>query len=161
MTNLELPPYAYGGARALVLLHEERLRRFVETWRRAKERAIALPATEDPAYVSLEALLRHVLSSAGGYMTWSCEVLGLPDPGMPPPPEVDRVEHELGSHVDALLERWRTPLAEVDEERFYRPTHASRWHVEYCVDAMLEHAVMHPIRHEHQLRTLMGEGTVG
>jgi len=34
---------------------------------------------------------------------------------------------------------------------FDRPEHESRWGVKDYVDAMLEHAVMHPIRHAFQL----------
>ena len=66
----------------MVLLHEEHLRRFVHTWRLALASSVSLPATDDPAYASLEALGRHVLSAAGGYMIWMCEVLALPDPGI-------------------------------------------------------------------------------
>ena len=66
----------------MVLLHEEHLRRFVHVWRLALESSVSLPPTDDPAYVSLEALGRHVLSAAAGYMIWMCEVLELPDPGI-------------------------------------------------------------------------------
>jgi hypothetical protein len=33
----------------------------------------------------------------------------------------------------------------------------SRWNVHYCIDAMLEHAVMHPIRHTFQLQELLAK----
>ena len=36
--------------------------------------------------------------------------------------------------------------------------HLSRWKVTYCIDGMLEHAVMHPIRHRVQLEALLGRG---
>jgi hypothetical protein len=41
-------------------------------------------------------------------------------------------------------------------EEFSKPVYSSRWGVNYCVDAMLEHAVMHPERHRFQLLELMG-----
>src|ERR1700680_1319387 len=75
--------YRSRAVRAMVLLHEEHLRRFVHTWRLALASSVSLPPTEDPAYASLEALGRHVLSAAGGYMIWMCEVLALPEPGAP------------------------------------------------------------------------------
>ena len=96
-------PYRSRAVRAMVLLHEEHLRRFVQTWRLAMAVAASLPPTADPSYASLGALERHVLSAAVGYLVWICEVLRLPDP------EVRRI------------------------------------------DSMLEHAVMHPIRHSFQL----------
>ena len=60
-------PYRSRAVRAMVLLHEEHLRRFVHVWRLALESSVSLPPTDDPAYASLEALGRHVLSAAGGY----------------------------------------------------------------------------------------------
>jgi hypothetical protein len=71
-TNLQ---YRSRAVRALVLLHEQHLRRFVHTWRRALAASVILPPTDDPAYASLGALGRHVLGAARGYMTWMCEML--------------------------------------------------------------------------------------
>ena len=151
----ELKPYRSGGARALVLLHDRHLRSFVDTWFQAQAAGVVLPETDDPSYVSMEALLRHVLRAARGYMTWFCQVLELPEPGIRKTPETDTVEAEADSYLTHLLEQWRLPLADVDEPRFHQPTFASRWGVHYCIDAMLEHAVMHPIRHSFQLAELM------
>ena len=64
---------------------------------------------------------------------------------------------EAESHLEHLRERWRTSLADVEEERFDHPTHTSGWGVDYCVDAMLEHAVMHPMRHRFQLEEWIEE----
>src|SRR5580704_17485657 len=74
--------YRSRAVRAMVLLHEEHLRRFVHVWRLALESSVSLPPTDDPAYESLEAFGRHVLCAAGSYMIWMCEVLALPDPGI-------------------------------------------------------------------------------
>src|ERR1035438_4902092 len=63
-------PYRSRAVRAMVLLHEEHLRRFVHTWRLALATSVSLPPTDDPAYASLGALGRHVLGVAGGYMVW-------------------------------------------------------------------------------------------
>ncbi len=88
-------------------------------------------------------------------MTWMCESLGLEDPGIAPPPPVARVAEEADAYVEHLLARWRLPLAALPEDRFHSPEFRSRWGVLYCVDAMLEHAVMHPVRHAFQLRELL------
>ncbi|MGE3800137.1 MAG: hypothetical protein AB7H80_03885 [Candidatus Kapaibacterium sp.] len=150
-----LATYNYRGARAMVLLHEEYMRSCLNTWKRAKEAGILLPATDDPDYESMESLLQHIFRAARGYMVWMCEKLELPDPMIDPVPHLDKVA-ELGeSYLEHLLERWRTPLTDVPEERFGIPTYPSRWGVDYCIDAMLEHAVMHPIRHEFQLKELI------
>ena len=51
----------------MTLLHEEHLRAFVVVWRAARQAGVALPATADPNYASLEVLLQHVLRAARGY----------------------------------------------------------------------------------------------
>ena len=53
--------------------------------------------------------------------------------------------------MEHVLERWRTPLQEVGDDRLETTEYPSRWQTRYCIDAMLEHAVMHPIRHAFQL----------
>lgn len=154
MPTHDLQDYRYRGARALVLLHEKEMRALLPVWKRAKAAAVRLPATGDSDYASLDSLLHHALRAARGYMTWLCEKLGLPDPGIEPPPEAARVEREAEQYVEHLLARWRTPLAEVEEARF-GATHKTRWGEDMSCEGMLEHAVMHPIRHRFQLEELM------
>ena len=150
----ELPAYQYQGARALVLLHEEQMRDFLAVWRQAAAAKLALPATADSDYASLETLLRHVLACARGYMIWCCASLGLPEPAIAEAPPVERIAAEAQAYLDQVLAGWRSPLADLDEERFGEE-YKSRWNVTYCIDAMLEHAVTHPMRHAFQLRRLL------
>jgi hypothetical protein len=147
--------YRSRAVRAMVLLHEEHLRRFVHTWRLALASSVSLPPTDDPAYQSLGALGRHVLSAAGGYMIWICEVLALPDPGIRSAPGSAAIVHDADDYMEHVLERWRAPLREVSNERLEAPEYPSRWQTRYCIDSMLEHAVMHPIRHAFQLDELL------
>jgi uncharacterized damage-inducible protein DinB len=150
----ELSSYRYRGARALVLLHEKSMREFLPVWRKAKAAQLKLPATKDPSYASLETLLHHGFRASRGYMTWLCENLGLPDPGIDEAPEASRVEQEADRYLEHLLKRWRLPLAEVEEKRF-EAIHKTRWGEDMSLEGMLEHAVMHPLRHRFQLEELM------
>jgi len=150
----DLINYRYRGARALVLLHEKALRELLPAWKRARASHVQLPSTQDPSYASLESLLHHGLRAARGYMTWLCEKLGLPDPGIDPAPEASRVEQEAERYIEHVLERWRLPLADVEEARF-GATHKTRWGEDMSLEGMLEHAVMHPIRHRFQLEELL------
>ncbi len=147
--------YRSRAVRAMVLLHDEHLRRFVQTWKLALANSVRLPLTDDPAYASLEALGRHVLSAAGGYMIWICEKLALPDPGIRPAPDAAAMASDADCYMEHVLERWRTPLKEVPDEVLESPEYASGWQTRYCIDSMLEHAVMHPIRHSFQLNELL------
>jgi hypothetical protein len=158
MATDELPEYRYRGARALVLLHERTLREFLHVWKRAHQARVRLPATDDPDYVSREALLHHCLRAARGYMTWLCEKLGLADPGIEPAPGADTVEKDADRFVEHLLARWRLPLARVEEKRFGE-THRTRWDHDMTCESMLEHAVVHPLRHSFQLGELMDAHT--
>jgi hypothetical protein len=136
-------------------LHEEHLHRFLVTWHRAKAASVVLPDTKDPAYESLDTLLRHVLGAARGYMVWMCEVLDLPDPAMNVAPDPAVLALDPESYMEHVLVRWRTPLLDIADDQLERPEYPSRWQTRYCIDAMLEHAVLHPIRHAFQLDELM------
>jgi hypothetical protein len=116
---------------------------------------VGLPRTADPAYASLEALGRHVLSAAGGYMIWMCEMLALPDPGIRIAPNASAIVRDADEYLEHVLERWRDPLREVPDEKLETPEYPSKWETRYCIDSMLEHAVMHPIRHAFQLGELL------
>lgn len=149
-----LPPmtrddYRYGGARALVELHAEELTAFVEAWRTASTAGVTLPPSADPNCADLPALLHHVLRAARSYMTWMCECLGYPDPGIDPVP--GDVAHDPRAYLRHLLAGWDGPLVPLDTRTAETAVFRSRWGVDYCIDAMLEHAVMHPLRHRRQL----------
>jgi len=83
--------------------------------------------------------------------------LELPDPMINPTPTIEVIEAEADNYLAHLIKQWRVPLSEIDEERFGRPEYESAWGVRYCIDAMLEHAVMHPILHRVQLLELLEE----
>ena len=157
MNQKELRPFKYNGARSMVIMHELHLQSFLQTWKEAKKINLPLPKTDNPDYKSLETLVYHVFRAARGYMTWMCEKLDLPNPEIKPVPKPEVIEKEADEYLVHLLEKWHTPLAEVPIDKFEHGTYTSRWGTDYCIDAMLEHAVMHPIRHEFQLMTLMGK----
>ena len=156
----ELQAYRSRGARALVLLHERELRTFLATYRRAQAWGVALPQTDDPDYATLATVLRHVLGAAGGYLRWTCAKLGLPDPQVGPPPPIATVEDEAEAYLAHVLERWRLALAEAEDHRF-EEVHPSTWGTPFSIEAMLEHAVVHPMRHAFQLEELMGADAPG
>ena len=151
MTPTEIGSFQYRGARAMVLLHEQHMREFLETWRAFRASGLPMPETKDPDYASPQLLLRHVLGAARSYMTWMCEKLGYPDPGIDPAPDVTEIEAKAGAYLEHVIKGWRAPLSGLSEERSSEE-YKSRWGTVYCIDGMLEHAVMHPIRHTFQLK---------
>lgn len=155
MAGTETNHYEYRGARSLVLLHEKTIQGFTAAWKEAKTLNIKLPETKDPAYRSLDALISHILKCACRYLNWCCKSLNLPDPETPDVPSLEEMEERLDPFLKDLFVRWRSTFKDIPEEKFYKPEHLSWWNVQYCVDAMLEHAVVHPMRHELQLRELI------
>ena len=151
----QLAEYKYNGARSLIILHEKYIIEFFNTWKEAKKLSIILPKTEDQDYKSLEALLNHVLRSSRGYITWMCDKLTIPNPKIVEAPNTQIIEEKAEEYIIYLLSKWRTPLANVKENEFHTPAYKSNWGSHYCIDAMLEHAVMHPLRHSFQLQNLI------
>jgi hypothetical protein len=88
-------------------------------------------------------------------MVWICTQLNLPDPKIDEAPLPEVVVENAESYLEYLIDRWKFPLKDVPPELFENKVYKSNWGVEYSVDAMLEHAVMHPIRHEFQLKKLI------
>ncbi|MCH8034447.1 MAG: hypothetical protein IH950_11935, partial [Bacteroidetes bacterium] len=128
---------------------------FLPVWKQAKEKNVKLPETSDTDYQSLETVLFHVFRASRGYIKWICEKLNLPEPGIDSPPALEVIEKKADSYLEHLLEKWRDPLKELDEKVFLDKSYLAKWGVEYCIDAMLEHAVMHTVRHEFQLTNLI------
>lgn len=158
---MEDDSYQYGGAKTLVALHEQSLREFLDVWREADRQGIVLPETSNPNYASRATLLAHVLGCAGRYLVWICEQLALPEPEVEQWPDPEDLAPRAQAHMERVLEAWREPLRGLTEDRAYEPAHPSRWGPAYCIDAMMEHAVLHPIRHTHQLRQLLSEASRG
>jgi hypothetical protein len=84
-------------------------------------------------------------------------MLRLPDPGVRPAPDAIAIDRDADSYMEHVLERWGAEaLREISDEQLETPEYPSRWRTRYCIDSMLEHAVMHPIRHAFQLEELIG-----
>ena len=150
-----LSAYKYNGARTLVLLHETHMKSFLSTWEKAKESKIKLPETDDLDYQSLETLLFHVLRASRGYMVWICDKLNLDNPQIKTPPSIADVKNKAGDYLNHLFERWRLPLINVSENSFRGKSYKTNWGDDFCIESMLEHAVLHPIRHEFQLKNMI------
>jgi hypothetical protein len=148
--------WTYRGVRALVILHDRELRRFLDTWRIAKAKNVSLAGTLYPADTSLEDILVHVLHWARDYVIWCCEKLELPDPGCDPVPTAGAASEKADAYASHLLTRWQKPFRALPDEVFYEPQYRTRWGSTLPVEALLEHAVVHPMRHRLQLEELIG-----
>ena len=146
------------GVRALVLLQMDEMDRLFAVWKKAKRLGVKLPVTRDPAYQSHDLLMRHALRACRGYLTWICEVQGRPDPRIPDPPEPEKVAKEGAAYLKVLAKAGEKHMAWMPGKVLDSfAVHTSRWGAPMTVEAMLEHAVAHPMRHRFQLEELIAK----
>jgi hypothetical protein len=146
------------GVRALVMLQMAEMRQLFAVWKKAKRLGIKLPASRDPAYESLDHLMRHPLRSCRGYLTWLCEVLDRAIPDPPAPPEPKDVAAKGAAYLKLLEREWQANMAWMPNKVLESDVvHTSRWGAPMTVEAMLEHAAVHPMRHRFQLEELIAK----
>ena len=148
-----------NAVRSCVELHEIELNRFHETWERFLATGTPLPQTDDPSYQSAEHLGGHVFRAARGYLTWIGECVKRPVVGLDADTDSVSIARKGRSFIDAVLEAWRRELASLEGPELMQGTYKSRWGQDYNIEQMLEHAVVHPMRHRIQLERLMAEST--
>jgi uncharacterized damage-inducible protein DinB len=148
-----------NAVRSCVELHEIELNRFYETWQRFLASGTPLPQTDDPSYQSADHLGGHVFRAARGYLTWIGECVKRPVTGLDADTDSVSIARKGRSFVDAVLEAWRRELALLEDWELAPAVYKSRWGQDYNIEQMLEHAVVHPMRHRIQLERLMAEGT--
>ena len=144
-----------NAVRSCVELHEIELRRFLDTWRAFRASGIGLPATDDPSYQSSDHLAGHVLRSARNYLIWVGECVMRPVSDLDPEADPVRIAARGQAFADEVLAGWRRHLAALEDRELAPVTYKSRWGEDYNIEQMLEHAVVHPMRHRIQLERLM------
>lgn len=148
-----------NAVRSCVELHEAELNRFFEVWQVFRASGVALPQTDDPSYESANHLGGHVFRSARNYLVWIGECVKRPVT------DVDRDDDRVSvagkgrAFVDEVLAAWRRHLALLDDAELEPATYKARWGEDYSIEQMLEHAVVHPMRHRIQLERLMAQAT--
>lgn len=146
------------GVRALVILQMAEMDQLFVVWKKAKRLGVKLPATRDPAYKDIDLLMRHPLRACRGYLTWLCEVLGRPDPGVPDPPEPKDVARKGAAYLKTLGRAWHAKMAWMPARVLDSfDVYPSRWGAPMTVEAMFEHALAHPMRHRLQLEELIAK----
>ena len=143
------------AVRSLTQLHDAELRAFADTWKRFKASGTPMPeAHGDADYESAERLVTHVQGAARGYLTWIREVLGSPI-DLPVIRDPAIVVPNLDAYLAETLEAWTLHLCPLVDDQLAPATYKSRWGEMFTVDQMLEHAVVHPMRHRIQLERLL------
>ena len=72
-------------------------------------------------------------------------------------PSPEQIESRAQQYLEYVLGKWDGPLADVTEQRLSEPIFMWGEREIGCVEAMMEHAVVHPARHQFQPIELMGD----
>ena len=144
---------------SLVELHEREMRSFLALWDRFVASGLPVPeAHGDEAYENKDRLLGHVLMAARGYLTRIGEWMGRPVNDLDASQDPYEVVARARAFADEVLAGYRRHLAEVTTGELEPQLYKTRWGDLMSVENLLEHAVVHPMRHRIQLERLLEAG---
>lgn len=147
------------AVRSLVELHERELRSFLETWKRFAAAGLPMPeAHGDEDYVDRERLAGHVFMAARGYLTRIGEWVNRPVTDVDGSQDPREIMSRAAEFSEGVLAAYRRHLAEVTPEELEPQVHRTRWGALLSVEHLLEHAVVHPMRHRIQLERILDGG---
>jgi uncharacterized damage-inducible protein DinB len=113
--------------------------------------------TQDEGCRSIQTIMHHVVRAGYGYASYIREAFG-EEPNRPDLPlgkrqeALDRLEVML-AYTSATLEgKW-----EMSDEQITSVRMASRWGVVYDLEQLLEHAIVHILRHRRQIERFLTE----
>ena len=149
-------PFRSRAVRSLVELHEREMRSFLQTWKRFVASDLPMPeAHGDEHYESRERLGAHVLMAARNYLTRIGEWVGRPVSDVDGSQDPYEIVGRAAEFLDDVLAAYRRHLAEISPEEVEPQIHRTRWGELMSVDNLLEHAVVHPMRHRIQLERIL------
>ena len=144
------------AVQSLVELHDKELRAFVATWRRLVASGKPMPeARGDASYQSAEHLVAHVQGAARSYLLWIRLQLEKPIEDLPLTRDPAVIVPRLDAFLEETLDGWRRHLAPLEDEQLAPRQYLSRWGEPHTIEQMLEHAVVHPMRHRIQLERIL------
>ncbi len=152
--------YRSRAVRSLVELHEHEMRSFLRVWWEFVASEVPMPeAHGDTSYASRETLGAHVLMAARGYLTRIGEWVGRPVTDVDLGTDAAAIYAHMAAFADEVLAAYPRHLSQVSDEELDKQEHRTRWGELMSVEMLLEHAVVHPMRHRIQLeRLLAGRG---
>lgn len=149
-------PFRSRAVRSLVELHEREMRSFLKIWERFANSDLPMPeAHGDEHYENRERLLAHVLMAARGYLTRIGEWVGHPVTDVDDSQDPYEIARRAAAFADGVLSAYPRHLAEITDEEVEPQVHRTRWGALMSVDMLLEHAVVHPMRHRIQLERIL------
>ena len=118
------------------------------------------PRTEDDDCRSVQTITSHVVNAGYGYADYLRAVFAIPSARPPkrlltPGESLAQLDAMLVYTAETLEGRWEM----ADEEMMSAVIH-SGWGVRYDVEQLLEHAVVHVLRHRRQIERFIAQGLI-
>jgi uncharacterized damage-inducible protein DinB len=155
--------YREGAVGALMDEYERavwELRRLLE--RMAEEDAVRVvdPATEDEDCRSVQTIVSHVVNAGYGYADLLRKEFSTPSTRPPkallsPREYLEQLEAVLAYNAETLEGRWQMTYEEISGTAI-----KAGWGPTYDVEQLLEHAIVHVLRHRRQIEKSMGRGII-
>ena len=90
-------------------------------------------------------------------LLWIWEVRERPIEGLPLIRDAGVIVPRLDAFMAETLDGWRRHLAPLENDQLSPRQYNSRWGEPHTIEQMLEHAVVHPMRHRIQLERILAE----
>lgn len=152
--------YRKGAVGAMMDEYERALAEFSELLRRLSDAdfvTVRDVTTKDEACRSIQTVVNHVVRAGYGYAAYIREATGTP-PHRPDVPLASRLESleqlsAMRAHTEATLDdKW-----EWTDEQIMALKLQSRWGPIFDLEQLLEHAIVHVLRHRRQIERFLSE----
>jgi uncharacterized damage-inducible protein DinB len=155
--------YREGAVGALMDEYERavwELRRLAERIPEADAVRVADPATEDEDCRSVQTIMSHVVNAGYGYADLLRKVFSIPSTRPPKAllshgESLEQLDAVLAYTAETLEGRWR-----MTDEEISGAVINSGWGVRYDAEQLLEHAIVHVLRHRRQIEKFMRQGLI-
>ncbi len=116
---------------------------------------IADAETKDEACRSIQTIISHVIRAGYGYANYIREQFSM---NAEPLEHKQITHHEVGDEIDKMLAYTVATLDgkwEMSDEEIMKIVIHSRWETVYDLEQMLEHAIVHVLRHRRQIEKFL------
>ena len=155
--------YRKGAVGALMDEYERaasELRRLVEQIPEADFARVVDQQTRDDDCRSVQTIVSHVVNAAYGYADYLRAAFSVPS-GRPPKrllshrESLEQLDAALAYTAQTLEGRW-----EMSDDEINGVVISSGWGVTYDAEQLLEHAVVHILRHRRQIEKFISQGAI-
>lgn len=158
--------YRDGAVGALMDLYEQSVDRYIGLLKSLSHHQYLVAmdtATEDADCVSAQSITKHVLQAGYGYANYirrqfndplgaKKDTYDLPDIGI----AVLEIEKMMAYTLQTMEDKWNLSYEDVVNNQM-----KTAWGQQYDFEQLLEHAIVHVMRHHRQIEKLLQSATTG